>query len=496
MITETYLNTCFTVILNRKTKVRKDKALFRDILDSLKTYKSKESKDVPINIKNKLDCLIKICEMKVDDRTDDNIIDSISFSEKYKNLIDYINVKRDEEIHETFILDNIKQIRLRKKLGSLYQNHDKLGNFVQTIKEGSFDSIDDLVLDYETIVKELYTNMMDANRGVSIEATSSLDLSKDDFAHVIDTIIKKYEKTNTTSTGFSILDNEVLNGGFEPSRLYIIGGSSGSGKSTILNNMMLNAATKPNPLKIDSNENKKEKNEKNVYVYITLENTIEESLMRLYQALFSKTLAEVLRDINNGVNMKEELMRELDKNNSTIIMKYFPAASISTLDIMTVLDDVINEYDKDSIKGLYIDYLDLLRSDIKYDIHRMELGHITVSLKSLAVEYNIPVITATQLGRSTYRIQNSNELSLDQMGESIKKVEHADFVALLAKDPVEDTIVHFKVGKNRNGRAGIALDFDVNFEIFKFTNARKLSNKNKSDVTSDNNMGFKGFGNF
>jgi replicative DNA helicase len=178
-------------------------------------------------------------------------------------------------------------------------------------------------------------------------------------------------------------------------------------------------------------------------------------------------------------------------------MKYFPAMSISTLDIMGVVDDVIDKYGKDAIAGLYIDYLDLLKTDMKYDMYRLELGHITLSLKTLAVQYNIPVITASQLGRRVYSIQASSELNLDQMSESIKKVEHADFVALLAKDSTDKKIVHGKIGKNRAGESNINIDFQVDFSMFKFINASICANKEKDDgtcTTTPSGLKFQGLG--
>jgi replicative DNA helicase len=490
MITSQYIDSCFTVILNKKTKIRKDQTLYRDILESLLEYKKQEKKDIPINVQNKLDCLIKICELKSEDKTNSNVIDSISMSEKFKPLLDFINVKIDEDVHDQIILDNIKQIRLRKKLASLLCNYESLGSFLQTIKEGSFSSIDDVVLDYENIIKNLYITMMDNNRSTSIEASCSLDMTKDDYGSVTETILRKYQRTNKVSSGFPILD-EILDGGFEPSRLYIFGGGSSAGKSTLMNNMMFNAAsTKAVEIIERKDETKK------VFVCITLENTIDESLLRIYQALFHKRKIDALRDLSQlgKDKIKEDIMNELEKNNSTIVIKYFPAKTISVLDIMSVLDDIISGYGKNSIKCLYVDYLDTLKSDINYDIYRIELGDITLALKSLAVEYDIPVVTATQLGRSVYRIQDSQSLNLDQVGESIKKVEHSDFVGLLSKDPVDETIVHFKVAKNRSGKANVALDFKVDFTIFKFKNIIRLSNKNKSTVVTDDTSGFGGIG--
>jgi replicative DNA helicase len=336
---------------------------------------------------------------------------------------------------------------------------------------------------------------MEHSRSVSIESSSSLDLRKDPYTSVVDTIKKHYDRTNITPTGFDIFDHNVLNGGFEPSRLYIFAGGTGSGKSTLINNLIIRSAT------MDSSSffsTRKKTSENRVYVYVTLENTIEEALLRTYQPLFSKTTQDVLFMMSNysiedaSNKIKTEMTDELDKNKSNIIMKYFPGTTISTVDLMMVLDDVINEYGKESIMGLFVDYLDLLKTDVKYDMYRLELGHITLSLKALAVAYGIPVITGTQLGRSIYRTPDSYSLNLDQVGESIKKIEHADFVALLNKDLHDDTLVHMKIGKNRSGKSNVALDFKVRFDMFKFLQGYRAASEQIDPTTQD--QAFSGFG--
>src|SRR4030042_6119494 len=478
MITETFLNSCVTLLLNQKTKIRKNNVVYRDIIEILSFYEDKKDIEVPIVLKNKVDCLKKICEMKLGGKNEENIIDSISLSEKYKPLINFLHVKINEDVKDQIILDNLKQIGLRKKINSLFSNYDQLTKFVSSVKDGSFESMDDLILDYESVVKTLYCNLMEQSRSVSVEASSSLDLRKDGYMSVIDTIKKHYDRTNVTPTGYNVFDHNVLNGGFEPSRLYIFAGGTGSGKSTLINNLIINSAT------MDSSSffsTRKKTSENRIYVYVTLENTIEEALLRTYLPLFSKTTKDILfmlssnsiEEVSN--TMKKEIVSELDKTKSNVIMKHFPGMSISTVDLMMVLDDVISEYGKESIMGLFVDYLDMLRTDVKYDMYRLELGHITMALKALADAYYFPVLTATQLGRSVYRSPDSFSLNLDQVGESIKKVEHADFVALLNKDLKDDTLVHMKIGKNRSGKSNLALDFKVRFEMFKFLHGYKAS---------------------
>ncbi len=482
MITESFLNSCFSILLNKKSTIKRSKALYRDILSILEFYTQKETLDVPLPVKNKLDCLYKISQMALEDKTIESIIDSITFSEKFKQHIAFLDLKMNEVVKEHAFQDIINQIRLRKKINALFSNYDELSKVLDSIKDGSFDSIDDMVEDYEMTIKKLYSNMMESNRSITIEAAASLDLRKDDYSHVVKMIKKKYEKTNTTSTGFDVFDIDVMHGGYEPSRLYIFGGGSGAGKSSFLNNTIYKSATKqPNLLENIPNPGEINK----VYVYITLENTIEEALMRTYQPMFDKTIPLMLDDITKGVDIGKRINAELEKSGSSIVMKYFPAMSISTIDIAGVLDDVINDYGEGSIAGLYVDYVDLLKTDTKYDLYRLELGHITLSLKTLAVEYNIPVVSASQLGRRVYSINDAQSLNLDQMSESIKKVEHADFVCLLAKGSTEQDIVYSKVGKNRSGKSNMSINFKVDFSRFKFISANPLANKKKPDATTD-----------
>lgn len=490
MITESFLNSCFTLLLNKNSRVKQTKALYRDILEILAFSESRETVEIPIPIQSKLDCLRKISQLLLEDKTIDSVLDSIAFSDRFKQHRDFLDLKINEEKKEHDFQDIVKQVRLRKKINGLFENYDQLNDVLSSIRDGSFEAIDDLIEDYEATIKTLYSNMMESNRSIVIESAASLDLIKDDYSHVTDMILKKYDRSNKTPTGFSLLDNEILYGGYEPSRLYIWGGGSGAGKSTMLNNTILNSATM-NPLEIDSKARAPVRGETHrVYLYVTLENTIEEALMRTYQPLFDATTKQMLYEISSGgIDIKKRINERLIENSSTIIMKYFQPGTISALDLMGVVDDAIDQYGKDSIAGLYIDYLDLLKTDTKYDIYRLELGYITLALKSLAVQYNIPVITGTQLGRSAYKIDKSTDLSVDIISESIKKVEHADFIGLLAKDPVDDFLVHSKIGKNRSGKSNIAIDFKVDFSRFKFINATKAaikSDKGDSNLVTVN----------
>ena len=136
-----------------------------------------------------------------------------------------------------------------------------------------------------------------------------------------------------------------------------------------------------------------------------------------------------------------------------------------------------------------MDYLDLLKSDVSlknYDLYRLELSHITTNLKDLAVEYNVPVITASQLGREVYaKNPDSKALNMAMVGESIKKVENSDFIALMSKDQTVDDLVYMNVGKNRSGTANKSLEFKVDFSMFRFLNGYEVTNDKASNLKTD-----------
>lgn len=497
MITESFVNSCLSLLLNKESKIRRTPALYRDILEIIDFYETKHSFEIPVGVKGKLACLKKSTNMLLDGRQIDSIYDSL-VSGKFKQYSEFLYRVISEDMKEEIFQDYLKQVRIRTKVKSLFENYDDLDELLNTVKTGSFEAIDDLVENYEVTIKKLFSNIMESNRQITIEAAASLDIAKDDFTHVIEMIKKKYEKHSTVSTGFDILDSYIMNGGYEPSRLYIYGGGSGAGKSTMLTNTMFKSAMKPiNYLDYPDLVPPKPGEINKVYVYVTMENTIEESLMRIYQGMFSKSLPSMLYDISHGVDIKKKINDIFLQNNATIVMKYFAPMSVSAVDLMGVLDDVTNSYGKDAITGLYVDYLDLLKADNTYDLYRIELGHIALSLKTVAVEYNIPVVTGSQLGRTAYRIKDSDQLNLDQMSESIKKVEHADFVALLARDMISNDKIHGKIGKNRSGRSNLGIEFAVNFEHYLFTGALLRSNPEKtgiSDKDSCSAISFSGFG--
>ena len=144
-----------------------------------------------------------------------------------------------------------------------------------------------------------------------------------------------------------------------------------------------------------------------------------------------------------------------------------------------------------SEKGLslvVIDYLQLISGGKNYGANRQqEVSDISRSLKTLAMELNIPIIALAQLSRAVEGREDKRPLMSD-LRESGSIEQDADIVSFLYRDDYynkearnEDntSIVELIIGKHRNGpTATIELLFKKNTSTF--LNLRKENRANET----------------
>lgn len=460
MLTEQFLNLTCSVLSN-------DEAKFEDsTISSVNKVLSFYKEDtIPIHFRVKFHLAKTLCKLRLTGKNGSESVDSIIATGQFKEFDEFLQVLSTREFSKSDKESINSQINGRRKLVSLLKDAPQIEKFVEMFNNNSYTDIDEAIQDYELVLSKMYARFSEEKRNESNSRIETLDLSSDNYKHVLDQIEISYSGKNAITTGYNQLD-EYLNGGFEPTRLYVFGGASGDGKSVLLCNMVKNAVDRKKSLDdlID------------IYVYITMENLIDESLARIYCSKENKKLKKMMENFNSERHVIENNMKEwLLQNRSVVAMAYFPPTLTSSADIMAYVDELQNKYkDIGAIRGIYIDYLDLLRSGQTFDLHRLEMGQVTIDLKMMAVQMTVPVITVTQLNRSGYDQRES--LSLVQMSESIKKVEHADFVAMLrAIDNEEnqnnpDAIggkLKIVIGKNRSGPKNKEVNLRTNFSTFR-----------------------------
>ena len=106
---------------------------------------------------------------------------------------------------------------------------------------------------------------------------------------------------------------------------------------------------------------------------------------------------------------------------------------------------------------LLIDYLQLIDIDGRYDKETYRIGEICRRLKSLAMEFSIPVIVLCQLNRDA-----ENKLpTLAQLSDSGKIEQHADTITAIHRTRGDNNEAQLVLLKWRNGQTPT---IDLTFE--------------------------------
>ena len=99
---------------------------------------------------------------------------------------------------------------------------------------------------------------------------------------------------------------------------------------------------------------------------------------------------------------------------------------------------------------LIIDYLQLVRSNAKFQSREQEVADISRTLKLLSIELEIPIIALCQLNRNA----SKNEPTLADIRESGSIEQDADNVIFLYQEDEENNIVTVDLQKQRAGNIG------------------------------------------
>lgn len=173
---------------------------------------------------------------------------------------------------------------------------------------------------------------------------------------------------------------------------------------------------------------------------ITMENTVEESVERLFNMTVTtedirnftpKQVVKLLKD-DGEMAIKDE--EDID-----IMIKYYPNRSIDTSDLYTIIEEI--EDDGKEVVALILDYIKRIRPTERGKDEKEELKNITNELKNLATELDIPVITAHQLNRTAASVVDAAmEANKEDLGRFIGRsnvgsawevIENSDWVCVI-----------------------------------------------------------------
>lgn len=197
-----------------------------------------------------------------------------------------------------------------------------------------------------------------------------------------------------------------------------------------------------------------------------------EDLSKSYKCLFfnmemaEKQVYQRLISINSNVPMKyhDNLKTEYQKNivlNSCKELAKRKIIILSSWQTITSIRRKIISESKDEHIMVFIDYVGLIGSNVKYSSLYEKITAIVKELRQISLDYNCTIFLAAQLNRNSEN-QKDSKPKISDLKESGELEQSATTVLMLhdenhgknvSKNEIEMMCI---IGKNRNGKVGIA----------------------------------------
>ncbi len=236
----------------------------------------------------------------------------------------------------------------------------------------------------------------------------------------------KERSSQKLHTGFSRLDD--ITGGLERGDVIVIGARPAVGKSAFVTQIILQMAAEGG----------------RVAFY-----NLEMSDKQIYERLLSNQSGIQLNRIRRSMNFLNDEQNRYERANKTL----------EKLDIMISsgtksVAEIRNECRHQELDCIIIDYLQLVKSDVRYQNRVSEVGAISKSIKALAMELNLPVIALSQLNRAS-EMKNNREPTMGELREAGDIEQDASIIILMWNPDAKDNSKKaLKVDKNRQGERG------------------------------------------
>lgn len=357
-----------------------------------------------------------------------------------KNEIQYINHMVTETLTYQF----------------LYQKCDNVLDIFTRFKTTDFNNRANLIPEIEQITDELKNGFRIAKTTDNI-VDMEFSLEAGEFENTIrDTYNMITNPSRRLVTGMQGL-NEMLGGGFESGRFYLIMGTSGIGKSLTLLNIIYQIK------RYNTHYKTKDPTKKPCIVLLTMENTVIETITRLWSLAIEGEYGMEAYSIDEVINMlRNEGQLVLNESSPiNIVVKYRPNRSVNTSYLYTMCD----EMDDRGYEVICVvqDHLKRIRSVYNNQDLRIELGDVVSEIKNFAAEKDIPVISNTHLNREATKIVEDGLRKGNQdVGKLLGQSNTGE--SMLIQDNIDCSIM-------------ITLDFDKDSNRYMTFNLTKMRDK-------------------
>jgi len=283
----------------------------------------------------------------------------------------------------------------------------KMIEFGSKVQSMAFDETEDIA-DVMEFAESTFTEL--STKAVSSDAVSMQDAIRETIAYAVN-IQKEKDSGNVPyiRTGLKGLDHK-LHGGWRAPDFVIIAGRPGMGKTQFA---LLHAAAAG----YDGKD----------CLFISIEMTKIQLIIRYLLE------DERIKDdhILSGQLTHEEWNIIDSKVGQMGKIKLHIADDYNVRNLTTIKSLARKKHREGKLKLMIIDYLQLIRTGMKFGTRDQEIGYITSELKNLAKELNIPIIALAQLSRPEKGTVNVKSPQLQDLRESGNIEQDADIVIFI-----------------------------------------------------------------
>ncbi|MBR1987731.1 MAG: hypothetical protein IKA36_01695, partial [Clostridia bacterium] len=282
------------------------------------------------------------------------------------------------------------------------------------------------VNEFEEIIDELKKELRRAKNESINDAEFSLEtgLFEELIADIYARELNPSRRLMTGMQGF----NDLVGGGLESGRVYMLFGMAGCGKSLT----MLNIAYQIK--KYNKNYVCHDKTKRPCIVLLTMENSIQETITRLFSIITDDNMRNYSLDEVIEKFRRDGQLTLSDDSPIDIFIKYKPNLSVDTSYMYTLVDEL--EEKGYEVICFMQDHVKRIRPAFSRNDLRLDLGEVVNDFKVFANEKDIPVISDSHLNRDGARVVDmalsSNKQDVTRLigranvGESMLMIDNTD----------------------------------------------------------------------
>ncbi len=378
-------------------------------------------------------------------------------NQEYQKVIEFIFETGKSDINSLYYKSREDDSFIpTKELKRLYKSEATSPTFFM---QDQMNLLNNYVINQANQLSEEYNKLPTReNMHLLIDELQKLNQLSIDKKNPTDEYIKKVmsdtlsdEPRALITTGFESMDRKIY--GFEKGQLNVIAARPSLGKTALALNMMWQMAIKGYTTS-----------------FFSLETTGDLVVQRLAAAISKVELTEIKRSNNLGIEKTDKIMNALDlikKSGLNIFDE-------SNLTPQRVREQAMKQTDKPQI--IFIDYLQLMKSDIPTNDRRVEVETISRDLKNIANETGSVIVLLSQLNRGV-ESRNDKRPMMSDLKESGGIEADANMIMMLYREDYYDresvdilsgkSEVEVNIAKNKDGETGvIKLDFYKKIQRF------------------------------